>query len=173
MGLDLLQTAEENYAMISTHLQRIRDLTEQAANGTYGEESLTAVAFEIKARFDEIDRISNSTEYNGINLMSGDTGTAVNLQVGISDSDSTITLAGALFKSATIVKLIAKRADGTTASTVAGLVTDCTGVTIGANETTTYAAANNKATTMLGKLDTAISEISTRVTKIGAAQNRV
>ena len=39
MGLDLLQTAEENYSLIATHLQRIRDLTEQSANGTYGKDS--------------------------------------------------------------------------------------------------------------------------------------
>ena len=50
MGLDLLQTAEENYVLITTHLQRVRDLTEQAANGTYGTTSLNAIKEEITAR---------------------------------------------------------------------------------------------------------------------------
>ena len=34
MGADMLKTAEENYSLITEHLQRVRDLTEQAANGT-------------------------------------------------------------------------------------------------------------------------------------------
>ena len=36
MGADLLKTAEENYSLVTEHLQRVRDLKEQAANGTYG-----------------------------------------------------------------------------------------------------------------------------------------
>ena len=35
-GADLLTTAEQSYSLLTDHLQRIRDLTEQAANGTYG-----------------------------------------------------------------------------------------------------------------------------------------
>ena len=38
MGSDLLATLEDNYDLISSHLQRVRDLTEQAANGTYSSE---------------------------------------------------------------------------------------------------------------------------------------
>ena len=39
-GADMLTTLEDTYALVSSHLQRVRDLTEQAANGTYGSESL-------------------------------------------------------------------------------------------------------------------------------------
>ena len=170
MGLDLLQTAEENYALINTHLQRIRDLTEQAANGTYGSGSMIAMCFEIQARLDEIDRISNSAEYNGISLMSGD-GSVINLQVGITNTNSTIALAADLFKGATSIKLV-KRSNDAAATASSQIALDCTGVTI-TDGVGTYTAANNKATTMLGKLDDAIKDISTRATKIGAAQNRV
>ena len=34
-GSDMLTTAEETYGLLTGHLQRVRDLTEQAANGTY------------------------------------------------------------------------------------------------------------------------------------------
>ena len=44
--------SEDNYALISSHVQRVRDLTEQAANGTYGEQSKKAIESEIKARLD-------------------------------------------------------------------------------------------------------------------------
>ena len=68
MGLDLVTTASESLDLISSHLQRLRDLAEQAANGTYGEESLEAIQAEADARISEINRIAANTEYNGINL---------------------------------------------------------------------------------------------------------
>ena len=40
MAKDMLSTSEKNYDLLTTHIQRIRDLTEQAANGTYGVDSL-------------------------------------------------------------------------------------------------------------------------------------
>ena len=42
-GADMLSSLEDHYALISTHVQRVRDLTEQAANGTYGSQSLKAI----------------------------------------------------------------------------------------------------------------------------------
>ena len=68
MGLDMLTTAEDSLSLISNHLSRIRDLTEQAANGTYGASSLSAIQSEINARLAECARIHSNTEYNGIKL---------------------------------------------------------------------------------------------------------
>lgn len=64
-GADMMTTLEDSYSLISSHLQRVRDLTEQASNGTYGSESLISIKSEITARLEEIDRISkivNSTD---------------------------------------------------------------------------------------------------------------
>ena len=44
MGLDMLTTQEGVLDIINDYLQRIRDLTMQAANGTYGTASLNAIA---------------------------------------------------------------------------------------------------------------------------------
>ena len=57
-GADMLSTLEDHYALISTHIQRVRDLTEQAANGTYGDQSKQAIEEEIKARLQEVNRIA-------------------------------------------------------------------------------------------------------------------
>ena len=51
MGSSLLSTLENNYDIMIDHMQRIRDLTEEAANGTYSTDSLTAINSEIEARF--------------------------------------------------------------------------------------------------------------------------
>lgn len=71
LGVNLLDTASSSVELVSSHLQRIRDLSEQAANGTYGEESLRSIQAEIEARILEIDRVMSTTEYNGIKLFSG------------------------------------------------------------------------------------------------------
>ena len=111
-GADMLTTLEDTYSLITSHLQRVRDLTEQAANGTYASASLKAIQSEISARLDEITRVASNAEFNGIKLMSFDgtngniTGMnekGIDLQVGLyGDGDSIINLDIDLFKSATI-----------------------------------------------------------------------
>ena len=154
MGIDMLSTAEGSYDLIYSHLQRVRDLTEQAANGTYGSQALAAIAKEIEARFKEIDRISAGTEYNGISLMSANP-SDVPLQVGITGDTavSQIILSSSLFSKATTTALFAGN------DTLAQLVTKCS--------TTSSAPA------MLNSIDDAIKNISSRVTNIGAFQNRL
>ena len=74
-GLELISTSISNLDLITSHLQRIRDLAEQASNGTYGVESLTALQSEVEARMNEVNRIISNTEYNGIGLFSDTTNT--------------------------------------------------------------------------------------------------
>ena len=68
MGLALLATADDSLSLISDKLARLRALSEQAANGTYGEQSLKAINSEANAIVDEIERAYSTTEYNGIKL---------------------------------------------------------------------------------------------------------
>ena len=150
-GIDLLSTAEENYALITSHLQRIRDLTEQAANGTYGSDSLDAINSEIVARLEEIDRIAANAEFNGIALMDG-TATDITLQVGIYGNDnSRIILDAELFEAA--------NTQGLFTADVQDVADACT--------------APDTAADQLTVIDTAITTISDRVTAIGAYQNRL
>ena len=48
-GADMLTTLEDTYSLVSSHLQRVRDLTEQAVNGTSGSDSLKAIQSELTA----------------------------------------------------------------------------------------------------------------------------
>ena len=68
MGLDMMTSAMENLDLISSHLSRIRNLAEQAANGTYSGESLRAIQSEVAARLAEGQRIIQNSNYNGIQL---------------------------------------------------------------------------------------------------------
>ena len=67
-SLDLLTTASDNLSLIQERVQRLRDLQEQACNGTYGEQALLAINAECNSLVDEINRLYLTTEYNGINL---------------------------------------------------------------------------------------------------------
>lgn len=67
-GLDMVMTAMDSLDLISSHLSRMRNLAEQAANGTYGEDSLKAIQSECDARLAECKRIIGYAEYNNIGL---------------------------------------------------------------------------------------------------------
>src|SRR5574344_708516 len=58
MGDSLLTTTEGTLDVVQTNLLRIRDLVEQAANGTYGSDSKAAIQTEVEARVKEISRRS-------------------------------------------------------------------------------------------------------------------
>ena len=166
MGADLLTTAEDTYNLVIEHVQRIRDLTEQAANGTYGSDSLSAIQKEMEARFSEINRITNNAEFNGVKLMDGTAGN-INLQVGInSDEFSQIKVLGSTLFADTDIAAIAALG-GFTASTAAALSQECTGYTAGTG------IDGTKPIAALAKLDKVLDKLSARVVDIGAIQNRV
>ena len=97
LGLSLINTAESSLDIVTTHLQRIRDLAEQAANGTYGQDSIDAIQMEIDQRTEEINRIMATTEYNGIKLFEGN-GTATNAITRLASGASARTVTGSFLK---------------------------------------------------------------------------
>ena len=75
-GIDLVQTASSTIDLMSNHAQRLRTLSLQAQNGTYGAQSLQAINQEGSALVSEIQRLFSSAEYNGIKLFEGASTTA-------------------------------------------------------------------------------------------------
>ncbi len=112
MGLSLLDTAEGVLNIVGQYLQRIRDLTEQASNGTYGTSSMTAIKTEVLQRMEEINRLCTVIDFNGIKLLDGTSIAAtskngVNLQVSNnSGKNNIINLKYTLFEAATITALL-------------------------------------------------------------------
>ena len=170
-GADMLSTLEDNYALISSHIQRVRDLTEQAANGTYGDESKKAIESEITARLEEVDRIAANCEFNGRYMMDGTINGALAIQVGIDhqSSKSQISLKEELFKRGDIQALF----NGTTGAVDTNaqktaredIAAQCAGRATGEGKKT--------AAEMLKSIDDVINTISGRITTLGAAQNRI
>lgn len=73
MGLDMLGVATSTLELIEDKFTRIRDLQIQTNNGTYGEQSRKAINSEINALIDEIHRLYNTAEYNGMRIFSAET----------------------------------------------------------------------------------------------------
>ena len=70
-GISMIQTAEGAMAVIDEKLTRMKELAEQAATGTYTTVQRDIMNSEYQAMAAEIDRIAESTEFNGIKLMNG------------------------------------------------------------------------------------------------------
>jgi len=85
-GISVAQTAEGGLNQINDNLQRVRELTVQAQNGTNSENDLTSIQDEIGQRLAEIDRISAETDFNGTKVLSSDNG--LQIQVGAEDGQT-------------------------------------------------------------------------------------
>ncbi len=91
-GISMVQTAEGSLDEISGIAIRLRELAEQAANGTLGQNERQFLDDEFQALTSEIDRIAATTEFNGTKLIDG-SGGDVAIQVGTgSTADDRINL---------------------------------------------------------------------------------
>ena len=70
-GISMLQTAEGAMAVIDEKLVRLKELAAQAASGTYTTVQREIINSEYQAMAEEIDRIANSANFNGVKLLDG------------------------------------------------------------------------------------------------------
>ena len=89
-GVSLIQTAEGALDEVTNILQRMRELAIQSANGIYSDRDRSTLDAEVQQLKAEIDRIADSTSFNGQPLLDGSL-SDVELQVG-SEAFQTIDL---------------------------------------------------------------------------------
>ncbi len=176
-GISVVQTTEGALGEVHSNLQRLRDLAVQAGNDSNNADSRTAIETEAKALVDEIGRISQATNFNGINLLDASAGAeadgVMRFQVG-ADSGTSNQITVDLSKAS--VTGLAGIADG--ASTVstgilavgtAAAVTETDGVLSGGG----LAFGNaTDAQTSIDNIDKAIEYVSSARSELGAVQNR-
>ena len=163
-GISLLQTAEGALEETQKMLNRMRDLSLQASNGTLQSEDRQEIALEMNTLVSNIDAISKNTKFNGLGLFgtgaaSGSgasaaaTSTSFKFQVGANSGETTSVTIQSMDSTslglATLVKQVGSLAKGTQASF----------------------AASFAGTTALGDLDKAIKAVSDQRAQLGAAQN--
>lgn len=93
-GVSMLQTAEGYMQSTTDILQRIRELAVQSANGIYSDEDRAMLQTEVEQLVSEVDRISQTAEFNGMTLLSGRFAEdGIRLQVGANvDQNFTVKL---------------------------------------------------------------------------------
>jgi len=85
-GISVAQTAEGALNQVNDNLQRIRELSVQAQNDTNSLADLQSIQGEINQRLNEIDRISEETNFNGTKVLASDT--KLQIQVGANDGET-------------------------------------------------------------------------------------
>ena len=142
-GISLVQTAEGALAETESILQRMRELTVQAANDTNVTADRAAIKEELTALEAEITRIGTQSQFNTMNLLDG-TFTNKNLQVGANASQNIS------------IQINTMTATGLGVATIH-------------NKVSAYGVATAAITTV----NNAITKVSEQRSKLGAIQNRL
>ena len=144
-GVSLVQTAEGALNEVHSMLQRVRDLKVQYENGTLDTDDKAAIVAEVKQLASEITDIRDKTEFNGIELLTGNGGTTgtISFQVGANAGET--------------VSVVTQDITGASGTDAIDNVSD----------TTTWEAVT------LTDIDAAINNVSTIRSDFGAVQNRL
>ena len=135
-GISLSQTAEGALGSSSSILQRIRELAVQSANATNSASDRSALNQEVSQLSAELNRIAQTTQFNGQNILDGSF-TSATFQVG-ANANQTITATTANF---TTSKYGNNRVGSQVAATASGKGDLVVGSTAGANVSTAIAGA--------------------------------
>ena len=153
-GMSLINVTEGALNEQSSILIRLRELASQAATGTVGSTERATIQLEFSALRDELTRIAQTTEFNGIGLIDGNLASSVAttshtlIQIGIdSTANSRIDLNDSL------------SLDAVTSSTLGIASLSVT--------------ASAEALTALTTIETAIASVTAARGKVGAVQNRL
>jgi flagellin len=172
-AISMVQTVDGALIEVEAMLQRMRELTVQAASGTMGTTDQAALNTEFRALEEQIQDISVDTEWNGIALLNGELG-SVSFQVGANASQTIAVTFGDL------------NTDGGSASTtlaantglMVGLDLGTGTVSSGAGTATNDlkgAIITSSAThsTTLSYVDNAITRLNAHRATLGATINRL
>ena len=89
-GISLAQTAEGALVEVTNNLQRVRELAVQSSNATNSQSDRDALQTEVTSLKNEIDRVANTTAFNGVKVLDGSFNGGV-FQVG-ANAGETITM---------------------------------------------------------------------------------
>lgn len=165
-GISLIQTAEGALSIVQDNVQRIRELTVQAINGTNSSDEKDAIQREINERVTTINDIAKTTKFNGNDILYGTTNSKT-LQTGANNAETTaITLSTGAAAGVNI--------DVTT--TGAGSIGEnssfaLSALHVGGTVNAQNGSTSTVTTTMLTGIDNMVNNISRMRSYLGAVQN--
>lgn len=157
-GISFSQTAEGALSTATDALQRVRELAVQSANDTNSSTDRQALNNEVQQLIAEVNRISNSTQFNGQNILDGTASTLVfqvganqNQTISVDGVDARGSVLGAnVSVSGSIEQGAINTAVTTDTLTVQGVSVDLSGLSATAATTTQVANAINNVTATSG-----------------------
>jgi flagellin len=142
-GISVIQTAEAASKEVLSILDRVRELAVQSSSDTLEDTERAYIQTETAALMEEVDRIADSSEFNGIALSNGSTA-SLTVQVGT---------------------------DGSTNSQIDIALGDLNATALSVDSLTLSTATASR--TAIGTVDTAIDSVNSIRATYGATQNRL
>ncbi|MBD3612970.1 MAG: flagellin FliC [Hydrogenovibrio crunogenus] len=155
-GMAKIQTADGATEEISNMMQRMRELGVQALNGTYSTANRSQMQEEFSALQEEIDRVAQTTKFNGVNLLNS---------AAVGASTAKVFHVG--WESGVNNKISMSVLNVGTSALSAG------GVTLGSLTLTSTATGTTAASAAVSKLDVVMSKLNLQRASWGAVQNRL
>ena len=168
-GIGMISTIDGALGTVQDNLQRIRELTVQALNGTNSNDERDAIQREVNERVKAIDDMGNQATFNGVNLLKGTAN--ITLQIGASDGNSLTMYTSAGTSTAT--GFLISYSSTTLGSLGEGSGLQLSAFTIGSANVQTL-SGNTSATATTGallSLDTMINNVSRMRSQVGAYEN--
>jgi flagellin len=150
-GVSLVQVAEGSLNEVNSILVRLRELSVQAASDTLGDKEKGFLQKEYTQLVDEVDRISQTTEFNGLSLLSDEAAQSeISIQVGYNGE-----------KQDTIRLKLSDTSEGINSGSLKIKDTNLAG------ESREVIAGN------LGVIDDALTKVASQRASLGASQSRL
>ena len=172
-GMAMISTMDGALQTVQENLQRIRELTVQALNGTNSEDEKAAIQREVNERIIAINDMGNQASFNGVDLLKGTTD--ITLQIGAKHGNTL-----QMKTSATVTADTGFRVDfsTTTLGSIGEGTIDLSSFSVGsksvgtvAEQKTSGAIAGTFTPTALTQLDSMINNISRMRSTVGAYEN--
>lgn len=156
-GIALMQIAEGAAGQVTDILQRMRELSVQSASDTLTSTERTYTNQEFSNLMNEIQRVSQSTQYNGQTLLDGES-----------------TSFGSASSASSVLQIGANNTSGvdTLTISISSVTVGALGMTLsGAGQTNVTSSAN--ASSAISTIDSAIASVSSMRSNLGASINRL
>ena len=181
-AISMVQTADGAMIEVTNMLQRMRELTVQAATGTNTSAELTVLNTEFESLEAEIHSISTNTQWNGRNILDGSLG-EVSFHVG-ANTNQTVSITFADLNTDFGTTEASQAGSSSTASGALDIFTNLARTTAdddsnSGNDTdevidlAAQVITGNSQSTTLGYIDTAITRVNSHRATLGAMVNRL
>ena len=165
-GISMLDTSDAALGSIQEDLQRVRELTVQGQNGTLSSQEKDAIQSEINSRVENINNISQTSTFNGVNLLKPSSD--ISVQSGANDGEQTTVIKAADTVNDTGVNIdVAATTGGSLGANSSFALSDLNiGGSLGSYSGNTTATASP-----LSGLDQMIDNVSRMRSELGASRN--